>query len=381
MATLYLHIGLPKTGTTAIQSFCEKNRQALAEKGCCYPELLNPKHVKNAHYMVLYSQDEEGNFASPEEERIWNAQMDSYQELFRTYPNVLLSEESLWWAAKFKCPGIWKRLKRDADARGFDVKIIVYLRRQDLFLTSWWAQHLKKGISMSMFTGNSWEDMFANLDKYVELDYYAGLERIASQFGREAVIARVYARNRFKNGDVVADFLQILGLRIEDGFEPLEGERNVSIGVGNALEIKRIINTLPKITPPLMAVARKATSVCYEWERQRGSYSMFSEEERVAFMENYAESNRLLARDYFGMEDGELFDALEKLPPKWTSDNPRMYESIVLFFGEVMAQQQEKIDRLEAQLREQAGFTGWLRSLKRGLKRRAKRLLARFKRR
>lgn len=38
MATLYIHIGTPKTATTAIQTFCENNREALKLDGFYFPE-------------------------------------------------------------------------------------------------------------------------------------------------------------------------------------------------------------------------------------------------------------------------------------------------------------------------------------------------------
>ena len=37
MKTLHVHIGTPKTATTAIQHFCKENAKILAEKGFCYP--------------------------------------------------------------------------------------------------------------------------------------------------------------------------------------------------------------------------------------------------------------------------------------------------------------------------------------------------------
>ena len=38
--TLYLHIGLPKTGTTSIQNYLFENREALMQRGVCYPKPL-----------------------------------------------------------------------------------------------------------------------------------------------------------------------------------------------------------------------------------------------------------------------------------------------------------------------------------------------------
>ena len=37
--TCYLHIGAPKTGSTALQSFLFENRQRLADHGWVYPEV------------------------------------------------------------------------------------------------------------------------------------------------------------------------------------------------------------------------------------------------------------------------------------------------------------------------------------------------------
>ena len=36
---LYLHIGMGKTGTTALQHFFWDNRDILAAKGICYPKV------------------------------------------------------------------------------------------------------------------------------------------------------------------------------------------------------------------------------------------------------------------------------------------------------------------------------------------------------
>ncbi|EOF7349213.1 TPA: hypothetical protein R4443_000450 [Campylobacter jejuni] len=44
--TCYLHIGMPKTGTTSIQQFLKLNYNILLEKQCLFPisTLLNGNH-------------------------------------------------------------------------------------------------------------------------------------------------------------------------------------------------------------------------------------------------------------------------------------------------------------------------------------------------
>lgn len=63
MKTLYLHIGMPKTGTSSIQKFLLQNPEALARQGYCFPKLPHKYpyvyNNRNAHFMVgkLYNAD------------------------------------------------------------------------------------------------------------------------------------------------------------------------------------------------------------------------------------------------------------------------------------------------------------------------------------
>ena len=54
MKTLYVHIGTPKTGTSAIQELCTVNRNVLESKGYCYPDFKN--------YYAGYSKRRNGMF-------------------------------------------------------------------------------------------------------------------------------------------------------------------------------------------------------------------------------------------------------------------------------------------------------------------------------
>jgi hypothetical protein len=64
MTTLYLHIGMPKTGTTAIQNFLTDNAEALKKYGICYPDLgfryPSIGIPRNAHFLIAPYIDENG---------------------------------------------------------------------------------------------------------------------------------------------------------------------------------------------------------------------------------------------------------------------------------------------------------------------------------
>lgn len=329
MATLYLHIGTSKTGTTAIQMFCEKNRDALARRGYCFmkPPYFRPgiAGFRNGHFLVAGRRSTDGSFLNAREERDWRKAMDRLAAQFRTAPNVVLSDEGIWSQSSGH---FWDDLKAESQARGYDVQVIAYIRRQDQYLSSDWAQRIK--IPYDDTRVMKFPQMLAEADKWLRLDYYATLEEISARFGRDHVHARVYDRKRFPDGDIVKDFLEVIGLPSDPEFKSVK-DPNSSI-YGNALEIKRIINAVPGIDldqeRELERIARACCAACKEEKR-----SMFTQEECEAFLAKYEDSNRRVARDYLGDESAPLFAPLETLPPKWSPDNPQMYEAIVCFFA------------------------------------------------
>ena len=56
MPTLYLHIGTPKTGTTALQNFLPANEEVLEQHGICYPDFgfryAGLGVHRNGHFLV-----------------------------------------------------------------------------------------------------------------------------------------------------------------------------------------------------------------------------------------------------------------------------------------------------------------------------------------
>lgn len=360
MPTLYLHIGTPKTGTTAIQLFCEENHEALERKGYCFPILgfrksrgLEGNH-RNGDFLIKLYQRADGSFEIPEEEAIYQRYMGEVVAKFQEFPNVILSEETIWNLSKARCPGIWKNLKRAADEHGFDVRVLVYLRRQDLFLESTWAQRIK--LRICSHSKMKWSDMLAeafeaeaptNLEEARELivlDYFEHLEEIASYFGRENIIVRIYERNRFPQGNAILDFLDILGLPFDEAFRMSRTERNPSL-YGNGLEIKRIINNLSDadVGEEMQRMTRAAALKCCP-PSGKNSYSPYAPGETEALLARFEESNRKLAQIYLGDASGKPFAPPKPVPP--AEDAPEMYESVVRFFGAMFAMQNEKIDRL-----------------------------------
>ena len=98
---------------------------------------------RNAHFLIYAAED----VADREEkkEKIAQVRESGFQildGLAKEFPNIIISDELIWQRSSKK-PGFWKNVKAQFEKIGCDVKIIVYLRRQDLFIQSFWRQSVK----------------------------------------------------------------------------------------------------------------------------------------------------------------------------------------------------------------------------------------------
>lgn len=347
MSTLYLHIGMPKTGTTAIQNFCVRNVERLARLGYCYPRMPyrqpgNVGYERNGFFLDGIAWRERGGALSESDRQAWRRCMDYLSAKFRRYSSVVLSDEGIFEVTMRDGQDLWGRLKRESEVRGFDVRIILYLRRQDQYLNSNWAQAVKA--ASTRYATLSFDEIISQEANWPSLDYYAVLERIAAHFGRDAIDVRIYDRDRFEDGDVLKDFTKAIGLRWDAGFAH-PGNVNLSLS-NNLLEIKRIINAMPGMDRTMLQRAGQAAIACGKAEGGAEKYSMFADEEICKLLARFEESNRSLARDYLGMGEGSPFPPPEPQLPKWSPNNPEMYESIVRYFA-VAASMQKPAGRIK----------------------------------
>lgn len=348
MKILYLHIGTSKTATSSIQKFCVENKTVLAEKGYWYPDAIRAypavSRNRNAHFLIGNILDEEGNHDVSEEEHAFHLGMENLHRCFQDYDNVILSDERIWFASGRSHKEIWDTLKQDAKEQGYTIKIIVYLRRQDTFLSSRWNQLVKAGSCTE-----SWEKHVRGSSKRLShiLDYAKKIDSIADVFGKENMIVRRFGREHFYQDSVYADFLQCLGLELTDEYQEPEMDVNPAMK-GNTFEILRIMNTAPVLNKYNKAYWWKLVSLCSEESDKRYQYSMFSKEEAEEFLERYREGNERIAREYIG--DGKpLFDYTVEDLPKWDKDNAYMMEDVIRVFTVISYDFHEEIVRLKAE--------------------------------
>lgn len=202
MPILYLHLGMPKTGTTTLQDFLFHHQAWLRQQGLLYCKTgLNP--VLHCHHdlvwsLGLHNQPPPG-FGQVDSKT--DAIRKLKQELARhAQTDCLLSSELLLFLSdRTRLEEIFELFPNHQPT------LVLYLRRQDRWLESLYQQRVKDG----EVTGfGEWYRRFKP-----HMNYYSLLCAYVDLVGREHIIVRVLERDQLYNGDLLADFCHHLGLR------------------------------------------------------------------------------------------------------------------------------------------------------------------------
>ena len=358
MKTLYVHIGTPKTGTSALQDFLTNNAAVLGKYGFCY-KLMPYRYTRdasikrNGHFLVGKIYDEQRKVDKEARGRRIREGLEIVREWFQTVDSVILSDEGIWNTLATRTHGKILSLVKDfCDENGYALKIIVYLRSQDDYVVSWWGQRIRSGSKL-----REWDYFIDHLPpKKLVTDYYSQLCRIADDVGKENIIVRRYEKGSFRGSahTIFSDFLDALGLEYTDEYQVVQEYVNTSLET-NYAEIKRILNgLLPDENQPFGKMSRYFEEIAVHCSNLPGieqyRSSMFSNESHAEFMGRYEEGNRKIVTEFMG-EEGELFHPQpESDLPKWERQNPRQYDDLLLFIGEAFLRQRDETGRLEDEI-------------------------------
>lgn len=168
------------------------------------------------------------------------------------------------------------------------------------------------------------------------------------------MIVRRYGAEYFVGGNIFTDFLSSIGIADMEDFVLRENRVNKSIG-DNFAEIKRVLCMLSEedrgYTSEISPFFEKIAVQCTEISNNLIEYSMYSQQELEQIWQRFQKSNEAVRKLYFPQEQ-ELFIKYPVKNTKWTKQNSQMQEDIILFFGNIVLQQQQENEQLSKQLQD-----------------------------
>jgi len=310
--TIYLHVGTTKTGSTSIQTLLRENQELLRQKGfaaytpCRLGGADNPYRMRGvAEYLSLFST----RLPSSRKRVEW------FEHFLvglknQTADRIILSEECLWNViGSRRKRRVFSKLIRELHTFA-DVKVLVYLRRQDNHLMSAYQQSLKGG-RMGGLTCRQYLRMMP--DGGLRADYGRCLKWLWGRMGKESLIVRVFEPEQFDRGSLLADFLSQVGLDLDDGFHVPEERRNPGISPFLA-EIIRCLGFFYAQKTLIRPFLRLKWVEDGRYRKQGLEHQFLSPADRRRLMETYKAGNQWVARELLGRDDGILF--YDPLPPR-----------------------------------------------------------------
>jgi hypothetical protein len=301
---LVLHIGTHKTGTSALQSFSQRRVDLLREKGVRY--LRSGLAKGNAHHDLSWALRARKGVTM----KVWE---DLRAELAQDRaPIDLISTEAFW----FTDPAAVR--EQLGDAR--DVRVVMYLRRQDKYLQSLYKQTVTGGRRVDFPT---WLESHAYRGDYISV-----VRAWAEIFGPEALMIRPYERGG-RTLNVIEDFYRALGIDVAEEVARMK---------------QKVFNPSPRVE--LLSFIRAFNQLDLEIDRHEFFYSVIQRnpalyarsgdildyDDCLALMETFAEGNRALAEDFYTDPDDPLFPPMT--PPAtprktFDLDDPEFFEMTV----------------------------------------------------
>ncbi|MDO6691919.1 hypothetical protein Q4574_01425 [Aliiglaciecola sp. 3_MG-2023] len=211
---VFIHIGPPKTGTSAIQKWLSNNTIFLKEKGIFYPQHETDNNgVSSGNVLNIFERTVDKKLVlSPQKvDRVVTDCESSGCKI------LLLSSEFFFFQ-------ITELLSVFPEA-----KFIAYIRFPLDVIESSYNQSVKRHSEVKAL-GIAEEPQAYHLRQ---------LELMLGKFTQESFLIRFYSKNIFYKGDIVCDFLSIFGIEVEPESKQIVVNPSYTF---ESLEVKRWLN-------------------------------------------------------------------------------------------------------------------------------------------
>lgn len=310
---LILHIGAEKTGSSSIQAFLFENRERLREQGFeylfsdgrieqrelalyCVDSFMGDDHAANLHIS--------GEFLrSNWKDRFEREFGRKVRQACDRGHTVILSSEHL--QSRLKSPGNIGVLRQLLTPYFSEIRVLVYLRRQDQLATSLYSTKCRNGwLGGGVFPPN----IHAKTPYY---NYQLLLQRWASGFGHAALIPRLFNKSRLRNQNPVDDFCALTGIDSQCGdLEPVSA-RNTALPASAMYAVEILNRRYPQFEarpadPELRAIRMRIIArVSADFP---GAARKPLRADAESFYRMFADSNRALLAEWPQIDDSFSLD-------------------------------------------------------------------------
>ena len=268
MTDIYIHVGTHKTGSTTIQQALGATTESSLIEG--WRHIGTPRTAKDFMRAEKYDKILVRRFRD---------ELQSIIQRGKSADRFVLSSEALSGLPNngYQNSNIVSSMLRDATAQ-YNVKIVIYLRRQDDFVESMYTQNIHEGETLD----------FMNFMKYYDspdaLNYSRILNDFGTSFGEQNLVVKSY--HEASNRGLLADFGEV----IKSKSLPNSGQKRWNPSYSrHALEIARICNLY--LDEGQKGQLRQVLQTTMAKDRLE-LFSFFTVEERTRFLQKYELSNR-----------------------------------------------------------------------------------------
>jgi len=307
-----LHIGIEKTGSTALQHFLHNNGKGLKRNGvhlCTSVGTPNNRSLPAA-FMAEGRSDvfiQRLKLKNIGERRRWKKQLlkafsKEVAQAKKKSDTFLISSEHfhsrLWAPAEVKDFYAFLRPMFDT------ITVICYLRRQDYLGLSRYSEIMRAGLVQSSPLPVAVQDGRGVIRAYYNFETL--LERWSAAFGEENIQPRIYSKSDLLNGDIIDDFLSAAGLEIDNAERALGDNSNSALSAEAQLVILGVNRVLKEQGRTESDMLLRANLVRFLQNQAPGISRQPTSAEARAFYKIFESSNKRIAAKWFDREC--LFD-------------------------------------------------------------------------
>ncbi|WP_172292419.1 glycosyltransferase [Pseudoruegeria sp. HB172150] len=305
---LIIHLGATKTGSTVLQHLLEDNRPALLRKGIWYPEVgvywQPDRPHKQAGHAGFINEVAEG------ETKLHRHVLHGLSLMKGKVHTVILSSEAFF--LRSESVGLVRHFK------GFDTEAVVYLRRQDEWANSQYAELAAGGAISS--TNLCFSEWLETSETQGWLDYNSLIRTWENALPPKSFHVRRYDRARDRTWDIIEDFSETTGLpELAEFPAPSKDRVNESrLSAAHVSLVRQYNSRRYKNKNSYLAFVEEVTVRLNKWRQKNGlpmpAPWFLSEQTAEEIMATAAKGNDRIARQYFGCSGADLFPPLGDPP-------------------------------------------------------------------